>query len=276
MKILYATDLHGSIPRYDAILRTAMENGVDVLHIGADLLPKGQDIYYQQKKFITGYLKDFFKQCSYLDLPVLSFFGNDDLYALKGHYKKYSTLLDETSFSKDGFEFKAYPYVQDYPFSLKTACKLDHEGWACPEEYLGPPVDYDEHGPIKIPDIKDHFLKKGTIENDLRKISADKKTIMAIHQPPWGLDLDVCIGGKRVGSKAVYDWADINQPLICLCGHIHESFYVTKVWKNKINNTTVIQPGQCPGEDRVRAVMIEVNGDGFISELLEFPTKGFR
>jgi len=67
---------------------------------------------------------------------------------------------------------------------------------------------------------------------------------MAIHQPPYGLDLDVCVGEKRVGSKAVYDWIRAKKMPLVLCGHIHENYEVTGIWKRELNKTLVIQPGQ--------------------------------
>jgi len=196
-----------------------------------------------QKKFIKGYLKDFHERCKDKDIEVLSFFGNDDVYTGKNHYRAYAELLDETPKTVDGYEFKAYGYVPIYPFSLRSACKIDHEGWV----YNDKPCDTLDVGPsgfVKIDDPDAYFKKKGTIEDDLESIKSHPKLIMAIHCPPWSLSLDVCADGRRVGSKAVYDWADREQPLILLCGHIHENYKKTGIWKAEIGRTTVIQPGQ--------------------------------
>ncbi len=243
MQFLYATDLHGDIFHYENVLKTAQENKINLIHLGADLLPKGSGILKKQKKFIKGYLKTFYQRCDDLGIKIIAFFGNDDIYTRKKYFKKYASLLDETPYYKDGFEFKAYGYVPDYPFGLKTACKIDFPGWERPP-CLSIPLDCGFHGLEEIENVEKYFEDKGTIENDLKNIRVTNKTIMAIHCPPWSLGLDVCLDGRRVGSKSVYDWISRKQPKMVLCGHIHESFYVSKIWKARIGETVVIQPGQ--------------------------------
>jgi len=266
MVFIYTTDLHGDVLKYEAVLKFAQEQKINLVHLGADLLPKGSGILSQQKKFINGYLKKYYKRCKDLGIDVLAFFGNDDIYTRKKYFLKYATLLDETPYSKNGYDFRAYGFVPDYPFGLKTACKLDYDGWKCPDPYLGRPLDCGPKGLEEIPDIEKYFIKKGTIENDLKNIHViTDKTIMATHAPPWSLDLDVCRGGRRVGSKSVYDWIKNEKPLVVLSGHIHESYDVSKVWKAKIGKTTVIQPGQLP--DKTHIVVISVQNNEVVSEL---------
>lgn len=270
LELIYATDLHGQEDKYNTILTYAKANNIKLILLGADLLPKsytyldlqekffistlaGKTInpkaystFERQKKFITTFLKKFYSDCNELGIDVLAFWGNDDYYPLKKQFKKFSTLLDEVPFSKENYVFKAYQYVQDYPFPLKTGCKLDSTGWVCPESYIGNgPVDIADNGDIKpIKDIKEYFLKKGTIQEDLENIKVDANTIMLIHQPPVNLCLDVCPGGREVGSQAVYSWVKKEQPLLLLCGHVHESPQVSGIWKAKVGKTLVIQPGQ--------------------------------
>ena len=69
---------------------------------------------------------------------------------------------------------------------------------------------------------------------------------MAIHSPPNGHLLDVCFHGARVGSQSVRKWIEREQPLLVLCGHIHESPDISGSWSAEIGKTTVIQPGQTP------------------------------
>ena len=256
MIFLYGTDFHGSIQKYEAILHFAIEEDIKLIHLGADLLPKGSNMYEIQKKFVNGYLKEFYQRAKDNGIDILAFFGNDDIWSRKKYFLKYASLLDEVPYQKDGYEFKAYPYVPDYPFGLKTAVKLDSTGWKCPEAYLTAPVDFTDKGIVPILDINDYFLKKGTIEEDLRGVPVDNKTIMAIHCPPCSVDLDVCYHGRRVGSKAIYDWIEKNSLKLVLCGHIHESPWVSKVWKAKVGNNLVIQPGQ--SEDRTTFVVIDI------------------
>jgi Icc-related predicted phosphoesterase len=267
LQILYATDLHGDLSKFDKVYQFALDTETKLIHLGADLLPKGSNIAVQQKTFIKKDLKEFYKKCEGNGIKVLSFFGNDDLYVMKRFFREYADLLDEKPYTQDGYEFKAYGYVQDFPFGLKTACKLDSPGWKFPETYLSEPVDYTEKGWVVISDVNKYFAEKGSIEEDLNKIKANDKTIMAIHMPPCSLYLDVCVGGRRVGSKAVLNWIEKNQPFICLCGHIHESPSVTGIWKTVVGKSLVIQPGQL--EDDTVAVMVEIEKNDIQTHLIK-------
>jgi Icc-related predicted phosphoesterase len=258
LKIVAGTDFHGDPQKFIDILNFATEQKIFLIHIGADLLPKGSNMLAEQKRFINGFLKNYYQKAKDLGIDIIGSFGNDDIYTRKPYFRKYASLLDEVPYSRDGYEFTAYPWVLDYPFGLKTACKLESEGWTCPDPYLGSPCDFDEQGYFKIPDVKEYFRKKGTIEDDLKLLKATNKTIMAMHMPPAGVELDVCYGGRRVGSKAIYDWINREMPLISLHGHIHENFDVTGNWKAYIGNTLVVQPGQ--GDNYTHAVYFEIEG----------------
>jgi Icc-related predicted phosphoesterase len=253
MKFLYTTDLHGNTNKYNTVLETATEHGISLIHLGADLLPKGSSIQKIQKRFINGFLKDFYARCHDAGITVLAFFGNDDLYYLKDRFRRYASLLDETPFTYGGYEFKAYGYVPDYRFTLKHACKRDYIGWTLSEEYLGPPIEIDKTGRHEIKDVARYFYEKGTIEEDLKSIKINKKTIIAIHSPPANTDLDLCgvwngLGwapGRHVGSVAVYNWIVREQPSLVLCGHIHEAPECNgNQWKTRVGNSLIIQPGQ--------------------------------
>ena len=244
MRFIYTTDLHGNIAKYEKILDIAVKSKINLIHLGADLLPKESPLDHVQHRFIEGFLQDYYRRCVDQDIKVLSFFGNDDLYTLKSSFRAYGDLLDETFYKQDGYEFTAYGYVQDYKFGLKTACKNDRPGWVCPEHYISSPVDPLVSGWDRIPDVRQYFLSKGTIEEDLRYLSVGPKTIVALHQPPVGLGLDVCYDDRRVGSVAVHSWIEQKQPLLVLSGHIHESFSCSELWKGQIGKSLVIQPGQ--------------------------------
>ena len=71
-----------------------------------------------------------------------------------------------------------------------------------------------------------------------------EQTIYIIHTPPSNLGLDVCHDGRKVGSKAIFNFIKKNQPLLTLHGHIHESPDVSGKWYSKLGKTICIQPGQ--------------------------------
>jgi Icc-related predicted phosphoesterase len=255
---IYATDLHGNIPKYQKILEFALKYDIKLIHLGADILPKGSNLLKIQKKFIKGYLRNFYSECEGYGIRVLSFFGNDDIYTHKKHFREFADLLNEVPYEMGDYTFKAYPYVLDYPFGLKTACKRDFDGWKLADLYLSNPCDFNDSGYFLIEDIEKYFLLKGTIKGDLKDLHADDKTIMAMHMPPCLMGLDVCYGNRRVGSRSVFEWIVNEKPLLFLCGHIHESPDVSGVWKAMLGKTLVIQPGQ--KTDKATFVYIEIDG----------------
>lgn len=257
MKFIYATDLHGDTDKYETLFKKAVDNDIKLIHMGADILPKGSGIFSIQKKFVNGYLRRFYEKCGERGIKILASFGNDDIYTRKKYFRKYGQLLDESPVNIEGYRFIAYNYVPDYKFGLKTACKHDFDGWKLKEFYIHDPVDVGPEGFVTIEDPVQYFSEKGTIEKDLANLKGGQDTIAAIHCPPWKMDLDVCgrrffsntgeplfISGNRVGSKAVFDWIKREQPRLVLCGHIHENFRVTQKWKDYLGKTLVIQPGQ--------------------------------
>jgi uncharacterized protein len=269
LKFIYATDLHGNCFKYNKILQFAIDNDIKLIHLGADILPKNYDLIYYQKEFTNNFLKKFYKKCHKNNINVLASFGNDDIYIFKDDFKKYAELADEKIFNYADYNFLSYNFVPDYPFGLKTACKLNNHDNSkicnCLE-----PVDiiYDENciKIININNIKEYFNNKTTIEEDLNNIYCDNNYICAFHCPPAFVDLDVCYNNQRVGSEAIYNWIKKNQPKISLHGHIHESYDITNVWKTNIDNTLVIQPGQMK---RTRLVLIELKEKEIICDLIE-------
>lgn len=285
MRLLYATDLHGHIQKYEDVIAYAIKHDIDIIHLGADLLPGGPHMQKEQKKFIKGYLKNFYDRCERHGIFVLAFFGNDDIYTRKKYFKQCcGSLLDESPFQRNGYLFKAYGYVPDHPYPLKNGCKYDDEN-SEPSvlfktrvrevpykdeivkiRYAGDPIDFDEDGcRYVIKDMAEYLKAKGTIKNDLKKIRTGKKTIMAIHAPPSQVNLDVCNGYRRVGSDSVLHWIEKRQPLLVLCGHIHESGG-NGYWKTYIGKTLVIQPGQA--DEQTTMVDIEIFSNRIESEIV--------
>lgn len=292
MKFIYTTDLHGAKDKFHNILSFALDNKIKLIHLGADMLPGSLSVttmdlmcYYlgspedfekiqrkfsaieRQKTFVNGFLKKFFRKASLNDITILSFFGNDDRYIVKKNFRKFGQLLDENPFEHENFLFKAYPYVCDYPFRLKTACKLDYKGWKRPNCENG--VDISEEGKEDIVDIDAFLNKRTTIEEDFEnEVVKHKNLIMSCHMPPYQLKLDVCArhlrnGGydklTEVGSKSVYEWIKREQPLLTLHGHIHESYDVTGTWKTYLGKTLVVQPGQSDKKTRFVVIELEPN-----------------
>lgn len=85
------------------------------------------------------------------------------------------------------------------------------------------------------------------------------KFIFAAHNPPYGTNCDRLRSGAKVGSLAVRRFIEKTSPLICMCGHIHES-----PGKDRIGNTLIINPG--PAMDGYYGI-IEITGSRVSAEI---------
>jgi Icc-related predicted phosphoesterase len=250
MKFLYTTDLHGDENKYKKVLQYAVDNGYNTVHIGADLLPKGSELLKIQKKFIKGFLKEWCQEAWSHDILVMCSFGNDDLYSRKKYAKEIGlSLLEETRVidAEADIKFKAYPWVPIHPFGLLNGCKLDKpNSFGNLPVFYNRPTDLNEQGQLDfVQNMEAHITARRSIAEDLEQFDSDNRTIVAIHSPPAGLDLDVCYDGRKVGSVSVRDWIETHEAMLVLCGHIHESPQRTGIWKAQaMNGTWVVQPGQ--------------------------------
>lgn len=62
--------------------------------------------------------------------------------------------------------------------------------------------------------------------------------IFVCHQPPYGTACDRARRAGHVGSRAVRSYVEQSQPLLLLCGHIHES-----KGEDTLGSTRVLNPG---------------------------------
>lgn len=57
------------------------------------------------------------------------------------------------------------------------------------------------------------------LNDTLQGVTADKPKILVCHQPPYNTQIDKIEDGTHVGSKAVREFIERVQPLICFTGH---------------------------------------------------------
>jgi uncharacterized protein len=62
--------------------------------------------------------------------------------------------------------------------------------------------------------------------------------LLLAHQPPRDTKADVAWAGRHVGSAAVRRYVETTQPIICVCGHIHEGRSV-----DRLGPTLIVNPG---------------------------------
>lgn len=78
----------------------------------------------------------------------------------------------------------------------------------------------------------------GFLEDSVRDVPDDMLKILMCHQPPYGALDTPSNNDKHAGSKAVREFIERVQPLICFTGHMHSSVGIETIGK-----TQVINPG---------------------------------
>lgn len=70
------------------------------------------------------------------------------------------------------------------------------------------------------------------IERGLAGI-VDERTVLVTHAPPYGC-LDTIPNGAHVGSRSVRKVIEETQPVLCICGHVHETEGEASIGRTKI------------------------------------------
>ncbi len=253
MRILFVTDLHGNTRYYDRLCEVAREAEIDVVINGGDMLPKACDLF-QQDQFITTQLVDHFSELDDAGIRCLCYLGNDDLRVFDGLFEETCdrfalvTNLAQRLVEIDGQEFVGMNWVVDYPFRLKDRCRKDTENYLFQPQY-GEGILSTPNGWENIPNWPAYAASLPTIEDELNALPEPQRigdAIYVIHMPPYGIGLDECWSGTRVGSLAITAFLADKQPRLSLHGHIHESPRVSGKWSTTIGRTTCVQPGQGP------------------------------
>jgi Icc-related predicted phosphoesterase len=80
-------------------------------------------------------------------------------------------------------------------------------------------------------------------EEDFRRILSglrdSDKLILVSHSPPFNTMLDLTSFGEHVGSVELRRFIEEEQPLLCLCGHVHER----AGFSERMGNTLLVNPG---------------------------------
>lgn len=297
--IIYTVDIHGSEKLYKALLDKAMQENVNSIVIGGDILPKpsSNDLIGLQKRFIKTTIIPIFQKFKEENpsITVYLMMGNDDFKVnmplledieQKGYFK----LLNMKIHKLDSqFNICGYSYVPPLPFLMKDWQKHDTKKTEelsnkCNKKFREFITCKDkerkkvEKGYLSLLSKLGythnihHYTTKGilsvekndktTIEDDLKSLAkkADpKKTIFVIHSPPWNTKLDMVYpDGSHIGSKAVREFIEKEQPLLTLHGHSHESFEISGQFKEVIGKSISINPGSKYDKGKLNAAVFDI------------------
>jgi len=86
-----------------------------------------------------------------------------------------------------------------------------------------------------------------------------KKTILITHVPPYGFQ-DTAFLGHHIGNKELRSVLETHEPLLILCGHVHEDPGYTTY-----NNTIIVN---CSLGKKTEGALIDINDD-IIVQILE-------
>jgi len=264
LSYIYFTDFHGYESKYERLLSETVGIGVKLLVSGGDICPHGNPGHFLHK-----FLPNWLKRAQKAGIKVYGMFGNDDLAAnlpilddlqVKGLFIR----IDGETVEYEGWNFWGYNFVPELPFGLKDWVKYDYAGAPRPPQSSHPVLSVD-NGFILIPDIELFLHDRNTIEEDLESVKLDDPghTIAVMHSPPYGVGLDVCSGGRTVGSRSILKFIRREQPILSLHGHIHESPQISGKWKVNIGRTVAVQPGPAPvlitmTENKIQAQYLRV------------------
>ena len=276
-KLLITTDLHQHRAKWERLAKAAAEEKPDFILIAGDILPKDGGFGGQRQFFprLRGILTDLRDQTG---ARVLTYLSNDDAHFLEPLLEALAAdglcvNLNQRVHRENGLVFCGMNKVRDYPFGYKHYCVPDGDWVADPIQFCGEGLTFDERGVERaIPDLRRYLLAKRSIMEHLHELKAQLQpgemghSVWMVHQPPASLGMDICGDGRQVGSPALLQFIENNQPLLGCSGHIHESPHQRGGrWLAKVGNSTWVQPGQV--SDRLHYVTLDITDESAVTNV---------
>ncbi len=253
---LFASDLHGSVHRYQRLFESIASERPAVVFLGGDLFPSGLAPWKgppsSNGDFLSGFLMPALEalgnQLGSSYPEILLILGNDDMRVEERAMKEAEEAglwryLHGTRHSVGAFDFYGYAFVPPTPFLWKDWERYDVS------RYVPPGSVSPEEG-WRTVDVPPHETRYGTIKADLEELTGNgdlSRSVFLFHTPPHETMLDrAALDGKmvdhvpldlHVGSIAVRRFIEKRQPLLTLHGHIHESARLTGSWNDRIGRT---------------------------------------
>ncbi|MBI2583739.1 MAG: metallophosphoesterase [Candidatus Aenigmarchaeota archaeon] len=263
MLLIYSSDLHGNINQYRKLFDFAAERKAKAVLLGGDLSPKGPGEFTieGQRKFFEKFLIPATNEFNMnFGIPVFAMMGNDDWAANESLLKRAGVefhLMHNKVEKLDGISIAGYPFVPVTPFGIK-----DWEKWDTLEQDRS---DVRLDGFISRNGELQRFRfgepsEKDTIEHDMKglaKLSEPAKTVYMMHSPPFNTNLDMISSRAHVGSVAIRNFIEKNQPLITLHGHIHETVEMSGDFVEKMGRTICASSGNFPENEKMAVLAFD-------------------
>lgn len=252
---LFATDLHGSPPRYEALWQAIERERPQAVLLGGDLLPglkAAAAIDPAHHDFIDDFLLRRFSELRVrmgADYPrVLCILGNDDARIFEPAMQAAAVTgaweyIHERRVEIGATRVYGYGCIPPTPFLLKDWERYDVG------RYVDPGCVSPEEGLRTIP-VSEHEARFSTIAGDLERLvgrDPPGPDVWLFHAPPYDTRLDRAALDERrvdhvavdvhVGSHAIRRLIESRCPRVTLHGHIHESPRLTGAWRDRIGAT---------------------------------------
>jgi len=252
----FVTDLHGSLPQYEALFRLLEAERPQALFMGGDLLPHGfsaltagggnflEDMLFAGFRRLRDELGDAAPQ-------VFIILGNDDGRMEEEAFKDGETeglwhYIHGRRVELGDHPIYGYAYVPPTPFLLKDWERYDVS------RFVDVGCVSPERGKRSV-EVPANEVRYATIAEDLDQLTGEddlSRAVMLLHTPPYKTSLDRAgLDGRtvdgvpldvHVGSIAVRRFIEARQPMLTLHGHIHESARITGKWRERIGETLCV------------------------------------
>jgi len=281
MRLLFSSDLHGNDGQYRRFFSYAKKEKVDAAILGGDLAPKEfaiRDFVVRQRAWYSTLTKHFKKYGG----EVFAMLGNDDV---ADNLDKFQYVLHHAggcylhrqSYARDDINITGYCCVDITPFPIKD--------WELHDlRTLSPNSVKLKRGMVnRTPMLEGLISRAGilvpttlppveyantTIQEDIRTLSVNERTVLVTHAPPAMTSLDVILNGGHVGSIAIREFIEEKQPLISLHGHIHETVRVSGKYMERIGRTYSYSCGNSNATPTVAAILVDTNEPGKGSRII--------
>jgi Icc-related predicted phosphoesterase len=247
---VFASDLHGSVRRADALFAAVTRERPRGVFLGGDLLRHDNGEEYIVDVLVPGFAR-LHEALGSAAPAVFVILGNDDPRAMEPAVTDAAArgiweYVHGRAAALDGFTILGYNCVPPTPFRLKDWERYDVS------RYVDPGCVAPEDGVHSVP-VPAREIRLQTIAGDLAALAAGhdlRRTVCLFHSPPYQTLLDrAALDDRRVdhvpldvhiGSIAVRRFVEQHRPWLGLHGHVHESARLTGAWMDHLGSTILM------------------------------------